>query len=264
MSRSVFFSARLLRTGWINPVSRAILTGLRRRTIFCSPMTLCISIRYTIGEYASGIELQELPKSDKEPQGVAKSNKNRRKVSSWRIVIAAIVVAAIAKAFIVDLVIVRGESMVPTIVPGTVALVARCAYGIRLPVGERYVVRWAEPSPGDIVLVAATAGQSRRAIKRVFEVGPAFIRLEAGVMTGRGGSAEIGPSASLHINGSRFVPANRVFVVGDNKPVSLDSREYGPVPIEKIAGKVLLYSGGRFRAGSKTESSKDAADDVDR
>jgi signal peptidase I len=195
---------------------------------------------------------------------VAKKKANRLQVSSWRIVMTAIVVAVIAKSLVIDLVIVRGESMVPTIGPGTVAVVLRCAYGLWLPVAERYAVRWAEPRPGDVVLLSATANQSRRAIKRVFEVGPAFIRLEAGMMEGRGGFAETGASASLRMGGSRFVPADRVFVVGDNEAVSRDSREYGPVPIENITGKVLLYSSGHFRTGSKTESSKDAADDVDR
>lgn len=227
-------------------------------------MTLCISIRYTIGGYASGIEPQDCQMMHKEPYGVAKKKMNRRQVSSWRIVMSALVMAASIKTLVVDLVIVRGESMLPTIGSGTVALVARCAYGIRIPFMERYAVLWAEPAPGDIVLVSATDRQSRRAVKRVFEVGPAFIRFEDGLMTGRGGEAEAGTSASMRISGSRFVPANRVFVVGDNQSVSLDSREYGPVPIEKIAGKVLLYSSGLFRAGSKTESSKDAADDVDR
>ena len=117
---------------------------------------------------------------------------------------------------------------------------------------------------GDIVVVAASAEVSRQAVKRVFEVGPAFVRAEAGVLTGRGGRADLRAPVPPRIAGSSYVPAGRVFVIGDNFPVSLDSREYGPVPIEKIIGKVLLYSGGRIRAGIKTESSKDAADDVDR
>ena len=36
------------------------------------------------------------------------------------------------------------------------------------------------------------------------------------------------------------VPADSVFVVGDNVDASLDSRDFGPVPDREIVGKVVL------------------------
>ncbi|HET6351160.1 MAG TPA: signal peptidase I, partial [Coriobacteriia bacterium] len=35
------------------------------------------------------------------------------------------------------------------------------------------------------------------------------------------------------------VPAGTIFVMGDNRPVSLDSRFIGPIPLSKIRGKVV-------------------------
>lgn len=187
-----------------------------------------------------------------------------RRIYAPGIVAAALAAALVLKLFALDLVIVRGVSMSPTIRSGTVALVARCAYGLRSPFSGDYVVRWAEPAPGDVVLVDPTANGSRRAVKRVFELGPAYMKAEAGTLSGRGGTVSLGAGPSAALAGAPYVGAGRAFVVGDNQGQSLDSRDYGSVPIEKIVGKVLLYVGGRPGPVEKTEYSKDAADDVDR
>ncbi|MGH7237299.1 MAG: signal peptidase I, partial [Candidatus Saccharimonadales bacterium] len=41
-----------------------------------------------------------------------------------------------------------------------------------------------------------------------------------------------------HVN--VFVPPNQIFVCGDNRPNSLDSRIFGPVPVKNIIGKLVL------------------------
>ncbi len=41
------------------------------------------------------------------------------------------------------------------------------------------------------------------------------------------------------------VEGRRVAVVGDNLPRSTDSRAFGPVPIDRLVGKVLLRLGQR-------------------
>lgn len=40
------------------------------------------------------------------------------------------------------------------------------------------------------------------------------------------------------------VPAGHYFLAGDNRPVSSDSRYWGPVPLEAIDGRVLLPTAG--------------------
>ena len=78
----------------------------------------------------------------------------RERLSAARIIVAAVALAVALKAFAFDLVIVRGDSMSPTIGSGAVAVVSPCAYGLRLPLSGSYLVRWGEPAPGDVVLVS--------------------------------------------------------------------------------------------------------------
>ena len=188
----------------------------------------------------------------------------RGRLSAARIIVAAVALAVALKAFALDLVIVSGESMSPTIGSGAVAVVAPCAYGLRLPLSGSYLVRWGEPAPGDIVLVSPFPPERRKAIKRVFDVGPAFIVAEAGSLRGRGGVVSLGPSPRSSLAGTAYLPAGKAFVVGDNAERSIDSRRYGAVPIEKLAGKVLLWFGGAAEPTLRTILSKDAAEDVDR
>lgn len=167
--------------------------------------------------------------------------------------VSAILVALFIKVFVVDLVIVRGDSMKPTIRTGTVALVARCSYGLRFPAAGKWALRWSEPNLGDIVLVAPVDSVSKQVIKRVFEIGPAFLKSEAGVLSGRGGSIVLESNSSTRLAGYSYLPFGRVFLIGDNGSQSFDSRNYGSVPIEKILGKVLFYSGGPSGSAVKSQ-----------
>lgn len=118
-------------------------------------------------------------------------------------VAAAFFAALILKLFLVDVMIAEGRSMLPTIRPGTIVVVNRLAYGLRNPVSAGYLFRWAQPRAGDIVVFPAPDG--------VFAVKRFHGAVEGGLF----------------------------LAIGDNREESLDSRQYGPVDVNKIIGKVV-------------------------
>jgi signal peptidase I len=159
----------------------------------------------------------------------------------WAILAAALLVLA-AKAFVVDAAVVDGRSMLPTLEPGGIVLVLRCAYGLRSPFGPGYLVRWSAPRRGDVV-AAASPRDGLPVVKRVAAAGPIELSIAAARLLGPGIDLPLEPEARGRAGGSLRVPALSYFLLGDNPPESVDSRDYGPVPIEAVAGRVLLFRG---------------------
>lgn len=118
-------------------------------------------------------------------------------------VLAALIVALGMKLFLFDFMIAEGNSMSPAIKPGTILVVNRLRYGLRLPGSRRYLLRWANPAPGELVVFYTPEDQI--AVKR------------CAALTGVG----------------EFI------ALGDNGAQSFDSRSYGPVPADNVIGKVL-------------------------
>lgn len=116
------------------------------------------------------------------------------------------------KVFALDLAVVEGRSMEPFVSRGSLVLVLKCAYGLRAPGREgTYWLRWGSPAPGDTVL-AYPPSTGTRVVKRV---------------------------ASEEPPGGLYPRGRSIYLLGDNPPESRDSREYGPVGMDDIAGKVI-------------------------
>jgi signal peptidase I len=124
-------------------------------------------------------------------------------VNAGKIVLFAFLTALLMKVFLFDFIVADGRSMIPAISPGAVLVVNRLAYGIRLPWGGTYLLRWSLPRAGDVVVFLTPQGQI--AVKRCTMV----------------------------------MESERFFVRGDNDLESYDSRAYGPVPADNIMGKVM-------------------------
>jgi signal peptidase I len=107
--------------------------------------------------------------------------------------------------FVFDFIIAQGHSMEPAIRNGNVLIVSRLRYGLRLPLRQNYLIRWAKPKVGEVVVFYTPSGEL--AVKRCTEL----------------------------------IDSGSFFAEGDNGLASYDSRAYGPVPSDNIIGKVLGY-----------------------
>lgn len=130
--------------------------------------------------------------------------------------------------------LVREYSMYPTISPYSYLIVNKVPYIFNMP------------EHGEIIVfssnVATAGGEGKRLIKRVIGLGGDLIeirdgyvyrngeKLEEEYLSEKGESGEMEPVTVLE---------NHVFVMGDNRPVSLDSRDsaIGQVSVEDILGR---------------------------
>jgi signal peptidase I len=120
-----------------------------------------------------------------------------------RAIIAAIAVTLVIKVFVLDFMIADGYSMAPAIRPGSIIVVCRIFYGIKLPGSSSYLVRWRDPREGDVLVFHTPPGEV--AVKRCVQI----------------------------------FPGGRFYARGDNAFHSYDSRNYGAVEFDKILGRVL-------------------------
>ena len=131
--------------------------------------------------------------------------------------------------FIVRLAIVHGPSMKPTIEDGSVVLVWQLPYIVK---------------PGDIVILSSDTPFGTNVVKRVVAIGGQALSID-------GNSIYLDENL-IHEpylyesdwgvdNSIVEVPAGFVFLLGDNRNASKDSRDFGCIPEDSIMGKVLFH-----------------------
>lgn len=152
-------------------------------------------------------------------------------------VLAACALALMAKLFVVDAAFVSGPSMEPTLRAGSVVVYLKAAYGLSFPLLGR--VSWARPSAGDIVVATSPGDGGAIVVKRVVAVGPATLEMDAGNAVLPDGSRLPWAGRADPPPGPIELAEDQVFLAGDNPAQSLDSRDYGPLPVEALSGRVL-------------------------
>ncbi|MCC6846923.1 MAG: signal peptidase I [Deltaproteobacteria bacterium] len=156
--------------------------------------------------------------------------------------------------------------------------VDKTAYGLRVPFTTTWLVRWAAPARGQVVIFADPADATRILVKRVVAVAGDRLQWDerglvlngipiaqrplpdadrwhgevpieiaasqsyAAVIESLGDRHHrmlVGPD-NTHEPGTIVVPAGYVFVFGDMRPLARDSRNFGPVATDTVLGRAAV------------------------
>ncbi len=166
--------------------------------------------------------------------------------------VVALALALVIRTFVVQAFKIPSGSMLPTLQIGDHILVNKFLYGPRL---EIPLTQWAlgrlpglrKPRASDVIVFIWPKDRSKDFIKRVIatEGQTVEVRNRQVLIDGKPWddphatwSAHRGGQGDSY--GPFTVPADSVFVMGDNRDQSYDSRFWGPVPIADIKGEALI------------------------
>lgn len=159
---------------------------------------------------------------------------------------------------------IEGSSMEPTLHTGQYILVNKLVYfhfdlnaPLRLLPGQEELPRrilypFHQPRRGDIVVFEYPRDVSKDFIKRVIGLPGDQVEIRDGQVLVNGealdqpyleGASTYCVAGFACQGGPVTVPAGEIFVMGDNRANSSDSREWGPLPLDRVVGQawVIYY-----------------------
>ncbi len=178
----------------------------------------------------------------------------KEEVISWiKSIVIALIIAFFIRTFIVQAYKIPSGSMIPTLLVGDYILVNKLAYGIRNPFKNGYLIRWSMPKRKDVIVFTYPVNPKLDFIKRVIGLPGDTIQIinKKVYVNGKPLNEPYArfvdpfvypksPNNPRDNFGPVKVPPGELFVMGDNRDESYDSRFWGFVPIKDVKGKALI------------------------
>lgn len=180
-------------------------------------------------------------------------------------VVIALALALVIRAFVIQAFKIPSGSMEDTLLIGDHIIVSKFAYGIQMPkpamievfgvkvpfFETRLINTWGVVRRGDVIVFRFPDDRDKDFIKRVVGLPGDIVEVRDKVIyiNGEGWNESFGvykggaygePAAKSLSFGPVTVPEGSVFVMGDNRDRSYDSRFWGTVPMSDIKGKAFI------------------------
>lgn len=167
-------------------------------------------------------------------------------------ILVALFIALVIRTFVVQAFKIPSGSMIPTLEIGDHILVNKFIYGFRIPYTRVRLFPFTTPQRGDVIVFVYPEDHSKDFIKRVVGVEGDVVEIRDkkvyvngkpwddpyGVYTD---PREIPKGLDPRDNfGPVRVPQGQLFVMGDNRDNSRDSRYWGFVHVGEVKGKAFL------------------------
>jgi len=148
-------------------------------------------------------------------------------------ILSAVIVAVLIRIFIFEPFIVPTPSMEPTLMVGDKVIINKLAY------------RFGPVKNGDIVAFHSVTEGEKELVKRAIAVeGDTIVLTSEGEVFVNGEKVNeeyLPPGQDIsYLNQEVTVGADQIFVMGDNRNNSFDSRYFGLIPEENIFGEFLI------------------------
>jgi signal peptidase I len=164
----------------------------------------------------------------------------------------AVVLTLVLRVFVVQAFRIPSESMVPTLLVGDFLFVNKFEYGAKVPFTHFRLPGITKPHPGDVIVFQYPQDLTRDYIKRCVATGGQTVQVanKGLIVEGRPQEepfvqhgdpvvrpASIDPRDNF---GPYTVPPGNLFMMGDNRDNSNDSRYWGPVDFDLVRGKAMF------------------------
>ncbi|MDD3249580.1 MAG: signal peptidase I [Smithellaceae bacterium] len=167
-------------------------------------------------------------------------------------ILTALLIAAFIISFIVQAFKIPSGSMIPTLLVGDHLFVNKFIYGVKLPYFRTTIIPVTDPKREDVVVFIYPEDRSKDFIKRVIGVAGDTIEIKNKKLFINSQPyadpygvyddytvlpSDVQPRDNF---GPVVVPEKSLFVMGDNRDHSLDSRFWGFVDLKDVQGKAFI------------------------
>ena len=160
------------------------------------------------------------------------------KFKTFFAIIIGIALGILIKTTCFDIAKIEGDSMLPSLESGAKIPINKLAYGLAIPFSSTLLFQWDEPQIDDLIVYKH---KNKTVVKRCVGISgqPLDYSSDSRYIIVGENAFPLTEQQFQRIKFDKVVPAGTVLAIGDNYDVSVDSRDYGFVPVKNILGRVI-------------------------